>query len=131
MLRCRFIMVEKNTRPGFLNEFALLEVELKNVSDKAIEIRYTRARALLRFMKGEGQRPDGTIVKYNCADGLAPFSVLPKTLTLRSGEAIKEHFGSIGGDGPGLYRITALFEYEKMKAVSPMLEVDLRPLKKQ
>ena len=71
MLECR-IIVKKATDPRFANEIALLEVELKNVSPKAIDIVYTSAPAILQYMKREGRRPDGTIVKSNCIDGLSP-----------------------------------------------------------
>ena len=62
---------------------------------------------------------------------MAPFSAKPQVYTLKSGETWREPFGSVGEDGPGIYRIKAVFEYEKMKAVSPVVEVELRGIKKK
>ena len=42
MLECR-VIVKEITTVGYPNKVALLDVELKNVSDKAIDIRYTFA----------------------------------------------------------------------------------------
>ena len=129
MLECRVILKEKTTDPRFANEVALLEVELKNVSAKAIDIVYTSAPAIFQYMKREDRIPDGKMVKSNCIDNSSPHT--RSILTLSPGQAIKGHFGTIGGVGPGIYRIQATFEYEKIKAVSPVLEVELRPLKKK
>ncbi len=131
MLQCRVIVEEITTKPDVPNEIAILEVELKNVSDKAIKIGFTRAPAILQYMRGEVQRPDGTVLKFRCADYLSPFSPDPTIFTLQPGQVTKAAFGSEGAQGPGIYRIQAIFEYEKMKAVSPVVEVKLKPLKKK
>ncbi len=129
-LECRIIVNEITTK-GYPNEFALLEVELKNVSDKAIDIRYTCIPPILQYMKREDRTPDGKIFKGNCRDSLSPFSAEPRIFRLKPGQATKAHFGSVGAEGPGTYRIQAIFEYEKMKAISPVLEVEMKPLKKK
>jgi len=129
MLECRVIVAKKTTDSRFNNEVALLEVELKNVSDKIIEIVYTAAPAILQYMRREDRSPDGTIVKSNCKDYLSPHS--RSILKLSPGQATKFHFGTIGGVGPGIYQVQATFEYEKMKAVSPVLKVELMAAKKK
>lgn len=130
MLECR-VIVSKTTKIGVANEVGLFEVELKNTSDKPIEIRFTYAPAILQFMKKEVRRPDKTNAKYRCVESLSPFSVEPTIFTLQAGQATRAAFGSEGAHGPGVYRVQAIFEYEKLKAVSPTVEVDLKSLKKQ
>ena len=129
MLQCRVILREITTEKGVPNEVAAFDVEIKNISDKSIDIRFTAAPAVLQFMKGEVNRPDGTSLKFKCKDYLSPHT--PTILTLRPGQATKGSFGSEGAQGPGVYRVQAFFEYENLKAVSPVVEVDLKPLKKK
>jgi hypothetical protein len=128
MLECR-VLFYKTTKIGVPNEVAVFEVELKNISDKPIEIAYTYAPEILQFMKKEVHRPDKTKVTYKCLDSLSPFSEKPRIFTLQPGKATKAPFGSEGKE-PGVYRVQAIFEYENMKAVSPVVEVELKSLKK-
>jgi hypothetical protein len=127
MLECR--VIAKNDMQGNPpREIAVLYMELKNVSDKAIVFRSTYIPPLA-FMKREIRGPDGILSTDNRSEILAPNSFEPRDYTLKAGETWKEPFGSVGEAGPGVYRIKALFEYEKLKVASPVVTVELRDVK--
>jgi hypothetical protein len=128
MLECQ-ILVKQITSIGYPNQVALLEVELKNVSDQAIEISYTYAPAILQYMKREDRRPDGTFGKINCMNGLSPYSLKPTILSLMPGQATRAHFGCVGTTGPGTYQVQAIFEYDKLKVFSPPIKIELKETK--
>src|SRR5262249_50606878 len=131
VLECRVIVAERFTRDGFANEFARMEVEVKNVSNKPFDIAFTRAPEILQYMKREDRNPDGRIATGNCTDSLAPFSAKPIIRTWPPGQTLKAHFGSIGAGGPGVYQVKAIFAYRDVRVVSPVVEIELKVPKKE
>jgi hypothetical protein len=129
VIECR-IIITKLALPNYPNEFGLLSFELKNVSQKPIIISYTR-NPLLENLKGEVRTPEGKIVKYDYSH-LSPMSATPKILGLDPGKSYVANYGaeSLGAQGPGLYQIKVFFEFEKLKAQSPLTEVDLKATNK-
>jgi hypothetical protein len=127
MLECRVVLVRTSVVNG-KNEVGILEAELKNVSEKPIDIRYTCLPPILQYMAIEIERPDGKVLKYKYADNLSPYSLKPLTKTIDPGKMVRADFGAVGGTQSGVYRIRAFIAYETMKLASPVLEIELKPL---
>ena len=125
-LECRIIVVANKIENG--NYVALLEVEIKNTSGKPFDLRYTYVPPILQYMAREVRGPDGD-ARFRCVDYLSPYSMTPLTETIRPGEAIRERFGRVGSEGPGKYRVRAVFEYENVKVISPVVEIELEGTK--
>lgn len=126
VIECRLIIKEriKGSPP---NELAVLEVAIKNVSDKKLEIVSTYGPAIREYLKAEVFSPDGKKAIIGGSTSLSPFGE-PILTTLEPQQVTRVHLGSVGHKGPGKYRVRVIFENQNLKAVSPILEFDLKPL---
>jgi hypothetical protein len=125
MLECRVVLLGASFEGGN-TEVAILEVELKNVSGKSIDIRYNCLPPILEHMRKEVAMPDGRVVKYNCGEPLSPYSFTPLTKTIDPGKVVRVPFGKVGGNRSGVYRVQAILEYGTLKVASPFLEIELK-----
>ena len=125
-LECRIIL--KHRSSDCKNQFVAPTVELKNVSQKAIDIIY-RDNPILQYLTSEVREPDGTIVKHHCGDGGA-FDPHGTVESLKPGQTIRvnHRIPGLGHKGPGIYRIQVQFEYQDLKAISPAVEIELKPV---
>ena len=128
MLECH-VSVTKFQSKRYANELGRMVIEIKNTSKKKIGIPYY-ADPILDHVTFALRTPNGKTVKFR--PSLSPIYVDPRTWWLEPGQTYKPTQGvaPIGAVGPGEYKIQVFFEYEKLKAVSPVLEVELKPIKK-
>ncbi|MBI3824213.1 MAG: hypothetical protein HY289_16215 [Planctomycetes bacterium] len=112
-------------------EIAILEVEIRNVSGKPINVATTYASPILPYLKREITLPGGVLETDRRIETLSPYSIEPEVFTLKPGDKWKAPFGMVGTQGPGVYRVKAHFQCDKLSAISPTLEVEIRDVKQK
>jgi len=126
-LQCRIIPQRK---AGKIGDIVLGQIELKNVGEASIEIRwYSDPMQYLNLIVRD---PDGKNISVFCyGDQFSPYWPAPQILNLHPRESYSSTVNLLGtvkkkNMVPGSYRIQAIYNYENIKAVSEVVEILLK-----
>lgn len=128
-MECKLIVANKNVAVG---ETPPAEVEIKNVSKEDLIITYNTNP--LEFLDLEVFDPAGKRISEGKYGGrFSPSSPTPqRQVILKPGEAFRKPVGVFGNSKendrttPGVYRVVAVFEYAKMRAVAEAVMLNVQ-----
>ncbi len=132
MLECRIL----RDRSAEASDLPLYEIEIKNVSDRKIEIAGS-SDPLLDLLVIEATTSSGTVEKIKPADVLSTLlSPSAKTQVLEPGLAWTRSLTLLAGSSfvsgqpmqPGTYQMQAVFEYAGVRTVSDKVAIELKAL---
>lgn len=121
MVECKLVL---ETKIVPVDQPVGYSIELKNVSDKVIDIRWTR-HPILEFLTWEITKPNGFRELLPPSGALSP--ITPNGVyTLQPGEKRVWKFAFKTTAPTGTYRYRVIFEHDKLKAISPEVELEVR-----
>ncbi len=129
-MECNLILPKKTVNIG---ELVLAKVEIKNISKQDLNIIYNTDP--LEYLDLEVIDPTGKKISTDGYGGrFSPFTFSPEQkLTLRAGETYRGKVSIYGNSKEsdrtkaGVYKIIAIYEYKKEKAISKQVELTVMP----